>query len=50
MQKSYVTLLHDYYKKMGIHPDNFKCKHQSICREYAYHGKLTETKMSMVGT
>jgi hypothetical protein len=42
--------LHNYYYSMGIDPADFQCRYQSICRQYAYNGNMTETKMSMVGS
>ncbi len=50
MDKNYRALLDEFYYQQGIHPLSFKCKHQKYCRQYAQNGKMTETKMSMVGS
>jgi len=42
--------LNDYYMQIGIHPEKFQCFHQSTCRKFANQGRMTETKMSMVGS
>jgi hypothetical protein len=39
----------EYYRSQDIHPENFNCCHGSYCRKYSYQGKMTETKMSLVG-
>lgn len=45
-----VTQLNDYYYRQGIHPEKFACPHQSFCEMFAFEGKLTESKMSLVGS
>jgi hypothetical protein len=42
--------LTDYYLQKKIHPQQFNCPHQLFCRSFAYQNKMTETKMSMVGS
>jgi len=42
--------LTDYYLQQKIHPLQFNCPHQHFCRSFAYQNKMTETKMSMVGS
>jgi hypothetical protein len=42
--------LKEFYVQNGIHPQNFHCKNQKLCRPFAFQGKMTETKMSMVGS
>ena len=42
--------LTEYYFIKDIHPVKFRCLKQTTCRQFAYHGKMTETKMSMVGS
>lgn len=42
--------LEEYYKRRGIHPQNFNCQHQGFCRSFAYKQDMTETKMSMIGS
>ena len=46
----YHDLLIEYYLENQIHPEHFNCPYQVNCRKYAYQGKMTETKMSMVGS
>ena len=50
MDKNVYRALNDYYHQKGIHPDHFQCPHQSVCRQNAYFGNMTEAKMSMVGS
>ena len=50
MSKNIRDNLVEFYKTNNIYPTNFNCKYQNICRSYAYQGKMTETKMSMVGS
>ena len=50
MDINYCAFLDEFYIQQGIHPLSFKCKHQKFCRQYAQNGKMTETKMSMVGS
>jgi hypothetical protein len=49
MNTDYRLALNEFYKNQGIHPKDFRCPHQYICRSNAY-GKMTETRMSMVGS
>jgi hypothetical protein len=42
--------LAEYYHRQGIHPEKFDCPHHSFCSSFAYQGKITETKMSLVGS
>lgn len=50
MKSNIADQLTDYYLQKGIHPEDFHCKHQSFCRSYANQGRMTEAKMSMVGS
>ena len=50
MDKNYRALLDEFYYQQGIHPLSFKCKNHKECRQFSNNGKLTETKMSMVGS
>jgi len=50
MKLDFRERLHDYYFLMGIHPLDFQCSRQSICRAQAFQGNMTEAKMSMVGS
>jgi len=50
MTHKYQQLLNEYYLHNHIHPQKFKCQNQEICRSHAFHGNMTETKMSMVGS
>lgn len=44
------TQLAEYYYRQHIHPEKFTCSHQSFCEKFAYEGKITESKMSLVGS
>jgi|WetSurMetagenome_2_1015567.scaffolds.fasta_scaffold49000_1 hypothetical protein len=50
MNDAIRSRLNEYYIHRNIHPANFNCPRQSICRQSAFQGKMTETKMSMVGS
>ena len=50
MSNPIIAQLAEYYHRYGIHPEKFTCRHQSFCRSFAYGGKMTETKMSLVGS
>ena len=50
MSNNYQKLLNDYYRSKHIHPEDFNCMHQAVCRSFAEKGMMTETKMSMVGS
>lgn len=40
----------DYYRLHAIYPESFNCPHQEFCRGFAYEKKMTEAKMSQVGS
>jgi hypothetical protein len=50
VDQSIYTQLAEFYFQRHIHPEAFDCPHQGFCRTYAYSGKMTETKMSLVGS
>jgi len=50
MSKTIRTELTEYYLTRGIHPEHFNCPNQAFCRKFAHKGKMTETKMSLVGS
>jgi hypothetical protein len=39
-----------FYMDNRIHPLEFNCKNKDICKQYAYNKKMTDAKMSMVGS
>ena len=50
MSTTYQMKLNDFYFEHGIHPEEFSCWHHKLCGKFAYHGKMTKSKMSMVGS
>jgi hypothetical protein len=50
MTSKYQKILNGFYQTKHIHPEDFHCLQQNTCRQYAYQGNMTETKMSMVGS
>jgi hypothetical protein len=51
MTSKYQQLLNAYYKDNDIHPLYFNCPYKKdVCKSYAKDKKMTEAKMSMVGS
>jgi hypothetical protein len=50
MANNFRNQLNTFYRKNGIHPEDFHCQFQNTCRMAAFNGNMTETKMSMVGS
>jgi hypothetical protein len=46
----YQSRIAEYYLQKHIHPEHFQCIYRNVCRNHANHGKMTEAKMSMVGS
>lgn len=50
MGNHYQQILTSFYRKEKIHPTNFNCEHRAFCQGFSFQGKMTEAKMSMVGS
>jgi hypothetical protein len=50
MNTNYCLKLNIFYKQQGIYPEDFHCRYHSLCRSKAYQRKMTETRMSMIGS
>jgi hypothetical protein len=50
MSNEYKMKVNDFYTRNGIYPSKFRCPNQAACRPLAYQGRMTEAKMSMVGS
>ena len=50
MNNLVIVQLAEYYHNQGIHPEKFVCSNQLFCRRFAHEGKMTEAKMSLVGS
>jgi len=50
MSSNFQADLTRYYQSQGIHPEQFRCKNKAFCCQFAFGGKMTETKMSLVGS